>query len=206
MKEILHLEIHDWNEDILDPRILDLHREIIEGDFSRVFFNFSVTTIDMALVVCITTTKEDLQKYGLEFLDSPALKPELCPLNCFRKYNPETWKDPEKNGLYFDIDSYFRNHLWLCVGKLGEEYLTNYFPHHFEDAYVRDPGKVEKYYQGKYRPDFFNSYKDEVPVFTGYIALPNGFIESWLGRRMTWEDEAVEYKTFEFKNLDLWRE
>lgn len=204
MKEELHYEIHDWNEEIEDPRILDLHQECVDGKFDRVFFNFSVTNIDMALVVCITTTKEDLVRYGLEFLDNPALKPKLCTPNCWRKYNPDTWKDPAKNGLFFEYDSYLRNKLWLCVDTRGNEYLTNLYPHKFE-GWTKDQEKTDKYYKGKWKPDFFNKFNsDEIPVFSRYIDLPTGFIESWLGRKMTYQDDPIEYKTFDFSDLDLW--
>lgn len=204
MNEILHLEIHDWNEDIEDQRILDLYQECLDGKLDRVFFNFSVTSVDMAVVICITTTKEDLVKYGLEFLDNPVLKPSICTPNCWRKYNPDTWKDPKENGRSFNIDSYFRNRLWLCVDRCDFEFLTNMYPHRLEE-WTKNQEKTDEYYKGKWKPDFFNNFNpDEIPVFTRYVFLPTGFIESWLGRKLTYQDEPVEYKTFNFEDIDLW--
>ena len=206
MNEIIHLEIHDWNEEIEDQRIFDLHRDCVEGKLEKVFFNFSVTNIDMALVVCITTTKEDLVKYGLEFLDNPSLSPNLCTPNCWRKYNPDTWKDPDKNGQFFEYDSYLRNRLWLCVDARGNEFMTNQYPHKLSE-WTKNKEKTDEYYNGKWKPDFFNEFNnDMVPVFSKFLYLPTGFIEAWLGRKMTYQDEPIEYKTFDFQDLNLWEE
>lgn len=192
---ILHLEISDWNEEIEDPRIFDIHEKCFRHILEETPFNYSLTNIDMAAIVLITTTKEDLLKYGLEFLDTPILSPKLCPRNGWRKYNPGTWRDPEENGRFFRCDEYYLHQLWLCVDSRGYEYMTNYYPHR-KDEWDPFPDT-----------DFFNSFDDEgKPIFQGYLNLPTGFIESWLGRKLSYLEEPVEYKTYNFEDLDLWGE
>lgn len=213
-RNVIHLEISDWNDEIEDPRILEIHEECSCGPSSKTPFNYSLTYIDMAQVVCITTTKEDLQKYGLEFLDTPSLKPSLCTPNCWREYKPEEWENPDKNGLFFEMDSCYRNKLWLCVDKRGTEYLTNFFPYKLEEWIKEHPEakeKTEKYYKNWiFKPDFFNYFEGDelpfIPVFKRFVYLPHGFIENYLGHPLTYEDEPVKYTTYKFEDLQLWKD
>lgn len=70
---------------------------------------------------------------------------------------------------------------WLAVNKDGTEYI-------FEGEPERSPtweDSENRTYWGCY-DDYSNR---------GYIELPKGSIEKLLGRKLTWDDKPVEFKS-----------
>lgn len=229
-KEIIYIEINDWEMSFESESLKNIFDDLWKQNLENVHFNYAITNVDMAAVYLITTTKKDLVEHGMEELLEYEILPEdksMFTLNFYRKYNPDFWHDKNNNGLYFNSYEYSRT-LYLIVDKNDREYMVErshypvkideILPLHYrnKDGFdiVKEYVDNDSFYKVSYGygwwQDFeekeINGVKIDIPIFDNFINLPKGFIENYLGKKMTYEDEPIEYKTFDVKKLKIWDE
>lgn len=222
-KEIIHIEIDDWNTEFQSEACKKLFTQMMADDLSDICFNYSQCTADQAMCFFITATKEDLIEHGydelLEFIVDERTS-SVTP-NFYLKYNPENWHNKDKNGLYFSEYAYSRR-LYLLVDKIGREIMVDWdhMPFKITEQYYttiakQDADATRKFinediwYNRSYGCGWCQSWEHIKvrgvsvikPNFDKFVLLPAGFIENYLGRKMTYEDDLVEYKTFDIKDV-----
>lgn len=229
--KIIYIEINDWDMSFKSSSLQNIFSDLREQNLDEIYFNYAITNVDMAMVCLITTTKEDIVEYNMEELLQHEVnfkdKKSMFTHNFYRKYNPELWNLKDKNGLYFDSYEYSRS-LFLLVDRNNREYMVddNGFPFKLDEylpVFIEDKNELKKtydyinndrFYKVSYGSGWCNDIEKQeingeiinIPVFEHFINLPTGFIENYLGRKMTYEDKPVEYKLFEVNNLKIWNE
>lgn len=228
--KIIYIEINDWEMSFNSESLKNIFDDLNKQNLENVYFNYSMTCVDMAAVYLITTTKEDLVEHHMEELLQYEINEEnksMFTSNFYRKYNPMYWHDKNNNGLFFDSYEYSRK-LYLLVDKNDREYMVDYEHLPFKNdvvlpIHIKDKSSLEKTYHYINNDPFYkvsygsgwcqdteekliNGTVIEVPVFEDFVLLPKGFIENYLGKKITYNDEPVEYKTFNVENLKIWNE
>lgn len=228
-KDIIHIEINNWDDEFETKKC----QEIFDSNQHIEFpFNYVITLVDQADFYLITTTEEDLKKYGYEELLKYQVNFDedifLFPKNFFPKYNPSKWYTKE-NGKWFDNYKYFRT-IYLFVDKFGNEmmyttefcstiYKVDEYLEKFKNTFIQNNTydllvkyiKDHSYHYGRgwYNNIEYVKIEDKeikVPTLKGCIPLPVGFIEYALGHKMTFEDKPKEWIPFNIQDLKIWED
>lgn len=222
-KEIIYIEINDWDCHFNDKKYYGLFNEDAKPPF-----NYAISGVDMANFLLITTTKEDLIENNLEELldyvvDFNSNK-GFFDKNFYLKYNPDNWYNKDKNGLFVSWYDYYHDTLYLSVDQYGREIMTNNPTFSLEEglAFMKAEQRdkiveyLKKEYPHLFRGDKFrftdyeriniNGEEVFVPkvIDENYVLLPKGFIENSIGRKLTYDDKCVRYMPFEITKLKIW--
>ena len=139
-KEVVYIYLNDWTppDDPAYNEVLKLIKDdepIKHPDQCKVPFNYSMATYDMSMCYFITTTPEDLEKYGWLSLLKEVDGPEV-PWGIYPAYNPDgtptgIWPpyDPQHPGFWLDgpkIDEIETGHWDPVKGwEMGVGYPTD---------------------------------------------------------------------------------
>lgn len=229
--DIIHIEIDDWDCNFESEKCI----HIFDNDnMNKLPFNYTFTTVDMAIFFLITTTEEDLKKYGyeelLEFKVDFEKDYHSFTKNFYPEYNPAKWFSKDENGKYFDSMKYYKT-IYLFVDKYKNEmmFTTNYIikpikiqkhleliknnPNRFNDdeyEVVTEYLKQNKQLEGKgwystLQIKNINGKDYKIPILENAIALPTGFIETQTKQKLKFEDEPIIWQPFDISKLEIWK-